>query len=55
MTLSLSAARRDGGERGRGLRRRGGRENRKKIPGPIPGPVPGPGQSFYLFKMDDFY
>ena len=59
MTLSLSAARRDGGERGRGLRRRGERENRKKFPVPIPGPkrgpVPGPRQSFYLFKMDDFY
>ena len=39
------------GEGGGGLRRRGRRENRKKIPGPIPVP----GQSFYLFKMDDFY
>ena len=46
VTLSLSAARRDGGERGRGLRRRGGRENRKKIPGPKPVPIPGPG--FFL-------
>ena len=35
VTLSLSAARRDGGERGRGLRRRGRRGNRKKIPVPI--------------------
>ena len=59
MTLSLSAARRDGGERGRGLRRRGRRENRKKIPvpKPVPKPVPVPGPVFFfnLFKMDDFY
>ena len=29
----------------------------KPVPKPVPkpGPVPGPGQSFYLFKMDDFY